>query len=173
MRVKSVLSAIKRTVTPETLNQGITPYINGGEVYYIVIPPTSKYYLKNHFILPSNIYDIKELLQEPFVLSSSESAIRHQVNGLFQNNRIVPKIRMVSDSVITATNLAIHGMGFSVSSASIIKRIRRAPINLYPIDPDVMRITYFIGIKKGRKISSNLRNLIDTFQRANLQAEIH
>lgn len=158
--------------TPETLAQGIDSYINGGEVYYIVIPQNSKYFIKDKFILNPNTYDIKELLEQPFILSGGESAIRHQVNGLFQSYRIVPNIRMSSNSIITATNLAVNGLGFTVSSASILKRIQQIPINLYPLDPKNIRITYFIGIRHNQKLSPALKDLIKTFQTAELQEKI-
>lgn len=158
--------------TPETLSQGIQAYINGGEVYYIVIPENSKYFIKDEFILPSNIYKIENLLQEPFILSSPDSAIRHQVNGLFQTYKIVPQITMVTNSVITAANLSINGLGLTVSSASILKRIQQKPINLYPIDPNLIRIKYFIGTKKDTKLPPALRDLINTFEKVSLQENI-
>ena len=69
--------------TPESLNQGLDFYVNGGENYFVIISPRSKYFKKGRFILEQNEYDIKDILQEPFVVSSSNSAIRHQVNGAF------------------------------------------------------------------------------------------
>lgn len=63
--------------TPETLNYGIHPYINGGENYYVIIPATSKFYQPGRFILDPSTYNLDDLLQEPFVLSSAESEIRH------------------------------------------------------------------------------------------------
>ena len=158
--------------TPETLAQGLDARINGGEVYYIVIPQNSKYYIKDQFILEPGSYDLKELLMQPFVLSNGESAIRHQVNGLFQHFRVVPEVRMSSNSIITATNLAVNGVGFTVSSASILKRLQHLPINLYPLDPRQLRITYFIATKQGVKITPALQDLITAFQKAELQEEI-
>lgn len=158
--------------TPETLSQGIQAHINGGEVYYIVIPENSKYFIKNQFILSPSTYKLEDLLQEPFILSSPDSAIRHQVNGLFQTYRIVPQITMVTNSVITAANLSINGLGMTFSCASILKRIQEKPINLYPLDPNLIRIKYFIGIKKGAKLSPALQDLVDTFEKVSLQENI-
>ncbi|WP_288747792.1 LysR family transcriptional regulator [uncultured Lactobacillus sp.] len=144
----------------------------GGEVYYIVIPENSKYYLKDRFILDPADYDPKELLQQPFVLSNGESAIRHQVNGLFHYFRVQPNIRMTSNSVITATNLAVNGVGFTISSASILKRLEHLPINLYPLDPRQIKLTYFIGIRRGADLSPALKDLVEAFQAAELQEKI-
>lgn len=158
--------------TPETLSQGIQAHINGGEVYYIVIPENSKYFIKNKFILSPKTYKLETLLQEPFILSSPDSAIRHQVNGLFQAYKIVPQITMITNSVITAANLSINGLGLTVSAASILKKIQQKPINLYPLDPNLIRIKYFIGTKKDTHISSALQDLINTFEKVPLQENI-
>ncbi|TSO25582.1 LysR family transcriptional regulator [Lactobacillus sp. LL6] len=158
--------------TPETLSQGIQAHINGGEVYYIVIPSNSKFFIKNQFILSPNTYKLDELLQEPFILSSPDSAIRHQVNGLFQTYKIVPQINMVTNSVITAANLSINGLGLTISCASILKRIQQKPINLYPLDPNLIQIRYFIGTKKGRQLTPAIQDLIKVFKETSLQENI-
>lgn len=158
--------------TPSTLPQGIQAYINGGEVYYIVIPQNSKFFIKDQFILDPKSYKLEDLLQEPFILSSSDSAIRHQVNGLFKTYRIVPQINMTTNSVITAANLSINGLGLTVSCASILKRIQEKPINLYPLDPNLIRIRYFIGTKKGVSLSPALQDLVNTFEKTILQENI-
>lgn len=159
--------------TPETLSQGIQAHINGGEVYYIVIPSNSKFFIKNQFILSQDTYKLEELLREPFILSSPDSAIRHQVNGLFQTYKIVPQINMVTNSVITAANLSINGLGLTISCASILKRIQQKPINLYPLDPNLIRIRYFIGTKKGRQLSPAIKDLIKVFEETLLQETIN
>lgn len=158
--------------TPDTLGSEIEYTVNGGEKYFIVIPPSSKYFIKGQFILDQSTYTPKQLLEEPLVLSGPDSAIRHQVNGILQGEKVVPNIVLESKSVITATNLAINGLGLTVSSASIIKRIAQTPINLYPLDPQKGRIRYFIATKKGREISPALINLISIFKEANLEPDI-
>lgn len=135
--------------TPESLNQGLDFYVNGGENYFVIISPRSKYFKKGRFILEQNEYDIKDILQEPFVVSSSNSAIRHQVNGAFQKFHIKPNIILESSSIITATNLAIKGVGLTISAASIIKRMAQTPINLLPVDHNLIQIKYFIAVKHG------------------------
>ncbi|MBP2058771.1 DNA-binding transcriptional LysR family regulator [Lactobacillus colini] len=158
--------------TPETLSQGIKAHVNGGEVYYIVIPEESKYFIKNKFILSPDSYNLEDLLQEPFILSSPDSAIRHQVNGLFQTYKIVPKISMITNSVITAANLSINGLGLTFSCASVLKRIQEKPINLYPLDPNLIKVRYFIGTKKGSQLSPALQDLVTTFEKVPLQENI-
>ena len=158
--------------TPESLNQGLDFYVNGGENYFVIISPRSKYFKKGRFILEPNEYDIKDILQEPFVVSSSNSAIRHQVNGAFQKFHIKPNIILESSSIITATNLAIKGVGLTISAASIIKRMAQTPINLLPVDHNLIQIKYFIAVKHGQKINPGLQNLITAFKKLKIEPNI-
>ncbi|MBA1394694.1 LysR family transcriptional regulator, partial [Lactobacillus sp. XV13L] len=87
--------------TPEAINSSLDVVINGGERYYVVISPTSPYYQEGRFILKPGEINLKELLQEPLVLSTPGSAIRHQVNGMFQRLRLEENIVLESQSVIT------------------------------------------------------------------------
>ena len=83
-----------------------------------------------------------------------------------------PNIRMTSNSVITATNLAVNGVGFTIPSASILKRLEHLPINLYPLDPRQIKLTYFIGVRRGADLSPALKDLVEAFQAAELQEKI-
>lgn len=158
--------------TPETVTEGIDFYINGGEKYFVVISPASKYFQRGRFILQPGEYDLKKVLQEPFVLSTSESAIRHQINGIFQKFHVKPNIVLESNSIITVTNLAIQGLGLTISSASIIKRMAQTPINLLPLDPKLMQIKYFIAVKHGRKLPPAVTKLVKTFKQLKIKPDI-
>ena len=158
--------------TPESLNQGLDFYVNGGENYFVIISPRSKYFKKGRFILEPNEYKIEDILQEPFVVSSNSSAIRHQVNGIFQKFHIKPNIILESSSIITATNLAIKGVGLTISAASIIKRMAQTPINLLPVDHNLIQIKYFIAVKHGQKINPGLQNLISAFKKLKIEPNI-
>ncbi len=78
---------------------------------------------------------------------------------------------MESNSIITGANLAIHGVGITISSASIIRRMEQTPINLLPLDRKLMDVVFFITSKSGEK-SPALENLISIFQKTHLQAKI-
>ncbi|MDF7682799.1 LysR family transcriptional regulator [Lactobacillus sp. ESL0679] len=155
--------------TPESLNHGLDFYVNGSEKYFVIIPPSSPYFKKGKFILSPTEYQITDLLKEPFVVSSTNSAIRHQVDGAFQKFHIKPNIILESNSIITATNLAIKGVGLTISAASIIKRMAQTPINLLPLDPQLIEIKYFIAVKHGQVLSPSLSNLITKFQELQIQ----
>lgn len=155
--------------TPETITRGVDYTVNGSEEYYVVIPPASPFFKKGQFILSTDTYDLKELLSQPLVLSAPESAIRHQVNGLFQKFHIKPQIVMESNSIITATNLSLKGLGLTISSASILKRMVPTPINLFPINTKLIQVQFFIATKKGKKVTASLKQLIDTFKDLKLQ----
>lgn len=158
--------------TPEAIDSRLDVVINGGERYYVVISPASPYYQENKFILNPNELNLKKLLQEPLVLSSPGSAIRHQVDGMFQRLKLSEKIVMESKSVITATNLAIHGVGLTISSASIIKRIAQTPINLLPLDSNIINLIFFLATSQQEKSSPALKKLISIFKNINLQPKI-
>lgn len=160
--------------TPETITKGVKFYINSNEKYYIIIPLTSKYFNPNQTILSPSMYDLKTILKSPMVLSAPESAIRHQVNGLFQKFHVKPNIIMESNSIITATNLAIKGVGLTISSASILNKIHYSlPINLLPIDTQILQLQYFIAIKKNLPPSSIMKNLINAFKNLKISTEVN
>lgn len=81
---------------PETITKGVKFYINGNEKYYVIIPSTFKYFSPNQTILSPSIYDLKTILKSHLALSAPESAIRYQVNGLFQKFHVKPNIIMES-----------------------------------------------------------------------------
>lgn len=155
--------------TPEAIDSSLDIVSNGGERYYVVISPSSPYYQEGKFILKPDDLNLKDLLQEPFVLSVPGSAIRHQVNGVFQRFHLEPRVVLESKNIITATSLAIHGMGLTISTASIIKRIGETPINLFPLSYDLINVTFFIATKAEKTKSQALKNLVEEFKKKNLQ----
>ncbi|MGN1271730.1 MAG: LysR family transcriptional regulator [Lactobacillus sp.] len=158
--------------TPKTISSDLTYSVKDGEQYYVVIPKNSPYFQPGKFILQPNSLDLKEILQAPMVLSASESAIRHQVNGLFQKFHIKPNIILESKSIITATELSLRGVGLTISSASILTRMRQTPINLLPIDENLIYIQFFIATQANSELSPALQNLIDDFKKLDLKANI-
>lgn len=158
--------------TPESLNHGIDFYVNGGEDYFVIISPKSPYFKKGRFILEPNEYDIKDILQEPFVVSSANSAIRRQVNGAFQKYHVKPNIVLESNSILTATNLAIKGVGLTISAASIIKRMAQTPINLLPLDNNLIQIKYFVAVKHKTHQTDGLQRLITAFTNLKIKPSI-
>ncbi|AXQ20007.1 LysR family transcriptional regulator [Lactobacillus johnsonii] len=155
--------------TPEAIDSSLDIVSNGGERYYVVISPSSPYYQEGKFILKPDDLNLKDLLQEPFVLSVPGSAIRHQVNGVFQRFHLEPRVVLESKNIITATSLAIHGMGLTISTASIIKKIGETPINLFPLSYDLINVTFFIATKAEKTKSQALKNLVEEFKKKNLQ----
>lgn len=158
--------------TPKTISGDLTYSVKDGEQYYVVIPQNSPYFQPGKFILQPSSLDLKEILQAPMVLSASESAIRHQVNGLFQKFHIKPNIILESKSIITATELSLRGVGLTISSASILTRMRQTPINLLPIDENLIYIQFFIATQANNELSPALQNLIDDFKELDLKAKI-
>lgn len=159
--------------TPETLNRKLKIYTNGRERYYVVIPRSSNLFRRDKFILSAKDCNLKELLEQPMILSAAGSAIRHQVNGLYQRFHLQPKIIVESKSIITATNIAIHGAGLTISAASILKRLERLPINLYPISSEQLNLIYFLAIDPQRKMTKEIKDFITCFKNTNLNESIN
>ncbi|KRL93612.1 LysR family transcriptional regulator [Limosilactobacillus equigenerosi] len=159
--------------TPATLNQQLTIYPNGQENYYLVIPSTSEFFQPNHFILDPTTVDLKQLFQAPLILTTSESAIRQQINSLLQAYKIVPNIVLTTNNIITATNLAVHGMGLTVSAASILKRLPPTPLNLIPLDATKVQLKYFLALNPQATITPELQALVKQFQALDLATQIH
>lgn len=158
--------------TPETISHDLNYSVKKGEQYYVVIPQNSPYFHSNEFILQGDTLDLKDILKAPMILSASESAIRHQVNGLFQKFHIKPNIILESKSIITATELALKGLGLTISSASILKRMQQTSINLLPIDKNLIYINFFIAVQKENNISPAVKKLIEAFSKLNLKTNI-
>ena len=156
----------------EIISPNINYSIKHNEQYYIVISRHSSYFRSNKFILEPNEIDLKEILQAPMVLSTSESAIRHQVNGLFQKFQVKPNIVLESKSIVTATELALHGAGLTISTASILTRMRETPINLLPINKDLTYASFFIAINKAKEVSSATQKLVDHFAQLDIDSNI-
>ena len=158
--------------TPKTISRDLTYSVKDGEQYYVVIPQSSSFFQSGKFILEPSSLDLKEVLQDPMVLSSSESAIRHQVNGLFQKFHIKPHIVLESKSIVTTTELALRGVGLTISSASILTKMRQTPINLLPIDENLIYIQFFIATQTNKELSPALQRLITCFKKLNLKSSI-
>lgn len=158
--------------TPKTISRDLTYSVKDGEQYYVVIPQSSSFFQSGKFILEPSSLDLKEVLQDPMVLSSSESVIRHQVNGLFQKFHIKPNIVLESKSIVTTTELALRGVGLTISSASILTKMRQTPINLLPIDENLISIQFFIATQTNKELSPALQRLITCFKKLNLKSSI-
>lgn len=159
--------------TPATLNQQLTIYPNGQENYYLVIPSTSPFFQPGSFILDPTTVDLKQLFQAPLILTTSESAIRQQINSLLQAYKIVPDIVLTTNNIITATNLAVHGMGLTVSAASILKRLPPTPLNLVPLDATKVQLKYFLALNPQAPMTPELQAIVDHFQTLDLATQIH
>ena len=151
---------------PDTLTQTASYIANGDEQYYLVIPSQSRFYKKDKFILDySKCYNVTQLFSQPLILTSPESPIRHQVNGILQKGRIKTNILMQTESILTATNLSLHGVGFTIAPGNIISNLlTNTSVNLLPIDKSIMKLTYFIATKKNRHIINALQDLINDFK---------
>lgn len=157
---------------PPLATKKLTSLRNGQEKYYIVIPASTDIYRQGRFILHPGELSIKSLLQRPLLLPSPTTSIRQQIDTLFSSLHLKENILLESDSLITLTNLAVHGLGLTISTPSILKRNDQLPINLLPLSTDLLNSEFFLIIRREQKVSSQLQQFVSVFQKSNLNTNI-
>ena len=50
--------------------------------------------------------------------------------------------------------------------------MNHTPINLLPLDDSLLKIEFFMAIKKNHEVSPKLQNMIELFQKLDLKSEI-
>ncbi|KRL41093.1 MAG: LysR family transcriptional regulator [Liquorilactobacillus nagelii] len=148
---------------PETVDPTLQLKTVGTEDYLAVIPDNSKLYDEKKQQLPDGSIPIKMLLHEPLVLSTTDSAIRHQVDALLSKYKITPNIIIESQNIVTAAELAAHGMGITIVPASVAKKITPGNYNFYYLPNHLISLRYFIAFQRIRTLSAPEKELIQAF----------
>ena len=81
---------------------------------------------------------------------------------------------MQTKSILTATSLAVQGVGITISPGNIIRDLPNTKINVFPIDKQIMKLNYFIATKKYRHINiiSTLQDLITAFKNLKFESNL-
>lgn len=148
---------------PETASPNLKVVTAGHEPYFVLIPESSRFYDKRTLFLQPDSLDLKELLSEPLVLSKTGSAIRHQVDGLLQKNKIHPDIQLESENIETIAGLSAYGYGTTVIPQSVVSHLLAGKYNLYPLDDEDLTLKYFIAYPTTKKLSKPEQKLIEIF----------
>ncbi|WP_125606661.1 LysR family transcriptional regulator [Lapidilactobacillus bayanensis] len=130
---------------PESLPAQLTSYDRGPHGYYAVIPESSPLYQPNKRTLTANSLDIKTLLQQRLILTSSGSAIRRQINYLLQKFAIQPDIVLESHNIFTIGKLAQANLGVTFLPESVQLAPSSAAYNIYPLPLAIVSLNYFIA----------------------------
>jgi DNA-binding transcriptional LysR family regulator len=120
---------------PETVDPTLQLKTVGTEDYLAVIPDNSK------------LYDEK----------------KHQVDALLSKYKITPNIIIESQNIVTAAELAAHGMGITIVPASVAKKITPGNYNFYYLPNHLISLRYFIAFQRIRTLSAPEKELIQAF----------
>ena len=130
--------------------------------YVAIIPESSPLYLPEKKELSPNDLDIRDILRQPILLTSIGSVIRRQIDILLNLHNIIPDIILESSSIFTVTELARKGIGVTLAPQGIIN-MANDHFNLYPLDRDLISISYFIGYSNKKELTPEEADLVDFF----------
>ncbi|MFT9098134.1 LysR family transcriptional regulator [Liquorilactobacillus sp.] len=148
---------------PETIAPPLRLETAKAENYYAIIPSNSPFFEEKKQQLAIGSIPIKTLLSSPLVLSSPGSAIRNQVDSLFNKYKIKPQIIIESQNIITAVELATHGLGLTLVPTSIINKLTPGAYNLYPLSSDLINLNYFIAMNRTKTLGPYENELVESF----------
>ncbi|WP_078256873.1 LysR family transcriptional regulator [Lentilactobacillus curieae] len=149
---------------PETLPPDLNYKIGASCGYYAVIPQSSPFFNPDYSILQSGAIPLNKLLKETLLVTSNGSAIREQLNHLFTKYSIRPNLVVESNNIFTISRLSQQGVGVAIVPQNIISKGQN--YNLYPIDDDLMKVTFFIAYSENRLLSQVDNALIESFIKA-------
>jgi DNA-binding transcriptional LysR family regulator len=148
---------------PETISPNLTIYNRGPHGYYAVIPKRSPLYKKNKVLLKSNALSLKQLLQEPLILTTRGSAIRRQIDYLLQKHKIQPAILLESNNIFTVLELAKQDLGITFIPESVQVSKTDGQYNLYPMPLELLSLDYFIAHSSEETLMSAEKEFVDCF----------
>lgn len=148
---------------PEKASPNLTIYEWGKHGYYAVIPSSSRFYQKNQHTLKNGSLSIKELLNEPFILTKKGSAIRRQVDQLFLKYKVHPKVVVESNNIFTVLQMAKNGLGVSLIPSSVQLPDFNGNYNIYHLPFHLISVDYFIAHSKNKTLLPAEKDLINVF----------
>ncbi|MTD38552.1 LysR family transcriptional regulator [Erwinia sp. CPCC 100877] len=148
---------------PETISPNLTIHSRGPHGYYAVIPKSSKLYKKNKVLLNPDTLSVKQLLQEPLILTARGSAIRRQIDYLLQKHKIQPMILVESSNIFTVLELAKKNLGLTFIPESVQVSKLEGPYNLYPMPLELLSLDYFIAFSAEKTMVPAEKEFINYF----------
>lgn len=148
---------------PETLSPQITTYERGKHGYYAVIPESSTLYQPTLRYLSPHSFSVKDLLQEPLILTFHGSAIRQQIDYLIQKFQIQPTILLESNNIFTIARLAQNNMGITFLPDSVPLEENGGNYNIYRLPLEDISLNYFIAHLASKELTKMEQDLIHQF----------
>lgn len=105
-----------------------------------------------------SVVDLKSLADLPFLILTPGNNLHDRFFELFQQNSVVPKVKMQIEQIVTAYCLADSGMGATLTSSVIVKNSVCRNLVYYKIDsPSMTRNFKVIGRRKQYISHANAR----------------
>ena len=80
-------------------------------------------YNNKHLEASTSFVSLKEFREEPFILLRSGNDTRERSELLFKEAQIVPNVILELDQQVTAYHVACYGMGITIISDTLIKKV--------------------------------------------------
>ena len=139
----------------ETPNEAIHYELLAEDDFYLVMPLTltRKYHFPDY--RPLNVYDLKALEKEPFLMVANRQKLRQVADSILSQLSIKPNIRYTTKNMETAKRLAASGMGVTFLPHSYLNLFSGVDnLACYPLDPALQASwKLVIGYPKGRPLS--------------------
>lgn len=148
---------------PETVSPNLIYHETRSYAYYAIIPPKSPLYQPDVLYRSFNEISMKQLLAHPLVLTSSGSAIRRQIDHLFQHYHIQPTIVMESANIYTVAELAKQNLGVTFVPQHVLSIQTPAPYNLVKLPQKIISLKYFIAYSANKTLTQSEKGLINCF----------
>lgn len=147
----------------EVVAPNVVTHNCGMHHYYMVIPQSCPYYQKKRLMVSANDVALKDLLQQPLILTRKGSAIRRQVDYLLDKYSIDPYTILETDNIFTAIELAKNNLGLTIFPENLEIKQGKQAYNLYPLPEDLIAIRYFIAHHATKTLSTCDKQLIRFF----------
>lgn len=148
---------------PENLPASLTTHAAGNHGYYAVIPQSSALFQPGKLHLPAGSLEIKDLLSEELVLTTRGSAIRRQLDYLFQKYHIQPRVLLESTDIFTVVALAKSALGVTFVPESVTISVEEPNFNLYPMPLETLSLAYFIAYAGTKTLLPTESELVEAF----------
>lgn len=149
--------------SPEMIDPSLAIHSVGMQTYYALIPKNSELFKKYTLTQLKKTLPIQELLRYPLLLTTNGSAIRRQVDLLFQKYAVEPTILLESQNIYTIAALAKEQMGIAIIPESLALQDQHEDCVYIPINHLVLSLNYFIAYQKNMTLTSAEETFISLF----------
>ncbi|MAS15604.1 MAG: LysR family transcriptional regulator [Nitratireductor sp.] len=92
---------------------------------------------QDHPLTQREVIDIRDLVDEPMILLGRMRAPRHEIDALFSQFRIRPKVRLETHSVLSACGMAASGLGITLVNELMARDYAHMPVAVRPLSQKI------------------------------------